>query len=356
MNTLDKQYQELLQDILDNGVTKSDRTGTGTKSIFGYTIRHNMSEGFPVLTTKKMAWKTMVTELLWFLRGDTNIKFLVDNGCHIWDGDAYKAYEKWYDEVAVHSPFGEVPRMTKEGFIKAIGLDDEFAKKWGDLGPVYGKQWRRLIHHFPKTYSEVSQYEQYIGVKTIDQIANLINDLKKNPDSRRLMVSAWNVGELDQMTLPPCHYGFQCYTTEIDLEQRKKLFCDSLDKHISYAEDLSSDRLDELNAPKRKLSLKWTQRSCDVPLGIPYNIASYGLLLHLLCREVNMVPDRLIFSGGDCHIYLNQVSGVEDQLNNETFKLPKLELSNSSIDELKYDDIKVVGYNSSKTVKFPLSN
>jgi thymidylate synthase len=170
------------------------------------------------------------------------------------------------------------------------------------------------------------------------------------------MVSAWNVGELDQMVLPPCHYGFQCYTTEIDLEERKKLLCDSLDKHISYAEDLSSDRLDELNVPKRKLSLKWTQRSCDVPLGIPYNIASYGLLLHLLCREVNMVPDKLIFSGGDCHIYSNQVSGVEEQLNNETFKLPKLDLSNSSIDELRYDDIKVVGYNSSKTVKFPLSN
>ena len=143
MNSLDKQYQDLLQTILDYGIEKKDRTGTGTKSIFGYTIRHNMSEGFPVLTTKKMAWKTMVTELLWFLRGDTNIKFLVDNGCHIWDGDAYKAYEKWYDEVAVHSPFGEVPRMTKESFIKAIGLDDEFAKKWGDLGPVYGKQWRR---------------------------------------------------------------------------------------------------------------------------------------------------------------------------------------------------------------------
>jgi thymidylate synthase len=142
MNSLDKQYKELLQTILDYGVEKKDRTGTGTKSIFGYTIRHNMSEGFPLLTTKKMAWKTMVTELLWFLRGDTNIKFLVDNNCHIWDGDAYKAYEKWYDEVAVHSPFGEVPRMTKENFIKAIGLDDEFAKKWGELGPVYGAGWR----------------------------------------------------------------------------------------------------------------------------------------------------------------------------------------------------------------------
>ena len=278
MNNLDKQYTDLLQDILDNGVTKETRNG-GTLSVFGRQIRHNMSEGFPVLTTKKMAWKTMVTELLWFLRGDTNIKFLVDNGCHIWDGDAYKAYEKWYDEVAVHSPFGEVPRMTKEGFIKAIGLDDEFANKWGDLGPVYGKQWRRLIHHFPKTYPEVSQYEQYIGVKTIDQITNLINDLKTNPDSRRLMVSAWNVGELDQMTLPPCHYGFQCYVRD-----------------------------------GKYLSLMWNQRSVDTFLGLPFNIASYGLLLEILAKEVNMVPDELIGNLGDTHLYLNHIEQAKEQI------------------------------------------
>ena len=240
MNSLDKQYQDLLQSILDYGVEKKDRTGTGTKSIFGYTIRHNMSDGFPLLTTKKMAWKTMVTELLWFLRGDTNIKYLVDNNCHIWDGDAYKAYEKWYDEVAVHSPFGEVPRMTKESFIKAIGLDDEFAKKWGDLGPVYGKQWRRWGRKNVVNYDlenvkssdkvkvmdlirdggDYSKYDVKVTYQnnSIDQIQNLINDLKTNPDSRRLMVNAWNVGELDQMVLPPCHYGFQVYTRELSLD------------------------------------------------------------------------------------------------------------------------------------------
>jgi thymidylate synthase len=184
----------------------------------------------------------------------------------------------------------------------------------------------------------------------------LIKDLKTNPDSRRLMVSAWNVGELDQMVLPPCHYGFQCYTQVMNKEERIKYFCDSLEKHISYGEDFTMDRLDELNVPKRKISLKWTQRSCDVPLGIPYNIASYGLLLHLLSRETNMVPNELIFSGGDCHIYLNQVDGVEEQLRNKTFSLPKLKLTNTSIDELKYEDIQVVDYKSSPTVKFPLSN
>ena len=327
MNSLDKQYQDLLQTILDYGIEKKDRTGTGTKSIFGYTIRHNMSEGFPVLTTKKMAWKTMVTELLWFLRGDTNIKFLVDNNCHIWDGDAYKSYEKWYDEVAVHSPFGEVPRMTKEGFIKAIGLDDEFAKKWGELGPVYGKQWRRLIHHFPKTYPEVSQYEQYIGVKTIDQITNLINDLKTNPDSRRLMVNAWNVGELDQMTLPPCHYGFQCYVRD-----------------------------------GKYLSLMWNQRSVDTFLGLPFNIASYGLLLTILAKEVNMIPDQLIGNLGDTHLYLNHLEQAKEQIGREPFELPTLnqfptyEGSRPSIESYVVGDFTLKDYQSHKTIKAPLSN
>ena len=173
MNTLDKQYQELLQTILDYGVEKKDRTGTGTKSIFGYTIRHNMSEGFPLLTTKKMAWKTMVTELLWFLRGDTNIKFLVDNNCHIWDGDAYKNYLKW----AGNNP------LTIEEFIEKIKTDSDFVGVYGDLGPVYGKQWRSWKHLENHNFTKITYN------KPTDQIANLINDLKTNPDSRRLMVS-----------------------------------------------------------------------------------------------------------------------------------------------------------------------
>ena len=317
MNSLDKQYQELLQTILDYGVEKKDRTGTGTKSIFGYTIRHNMSEGFPVLTTKKMAWKTMVTELLWFLRGDTNIKFLVDNGCHIWDGDAYKAYEKWYDEVAVHSPFGEVPRMTKESFIKAIGLDDEFANKWGDLGPVYGKQWRRWGIEWEDTES----------IEFIDQIQNLINDLKTNPDSRRLMVNAWNVGELDQMTLPPCHYGFQCYVRD-----------------------------------GKYLSLMWNQRSVDTFLGLPFNIASYGLLLTILAKEVNMVPDQLIGNLGDTHLYLNHLEQAKEQIGREPFELPTLnqfptyEGSRPSIESYVVGDFTLKDYQSHETIKAPLSN
>ena len=345
-NNVDKQYLKFLKYILDNGVVKSDRTGTGTISVFDYTMKFDMSEGFPLLTSKKMYVRGIFQELIWFLKGDTNIKYLVDNDVHIWNGDAIKNYEKHNGEIN-WGPF-----ITKEEvFVDMIKNDRKFAEKWGELGPVYGKQWRNW-----SVSGEYSDGVYYSKDQNIDQIANLIKDLKTNPDSRRLMVLAWNVGELDQMVLPPCHYGFQCYTQVMNKEERIKYFCDSLEKHISYGEDFTMDRLDELNVPKRKISLKWTQRSCDVPLGIPYNIASYGLLLHLLSRETNMVPNELIFSGGDCHIYLNQVDGVEEQLRNKTFSLPKLKLTNTSIDELKYEDIQVVDYKSSPTVKFPLSN
>ena len=223
MNSLDINYQSLLQDILDNGVIKEDRTGTGTLSVFGRQIRHKMSEGFPLLTTKKMAVKAMTTELKWFLKGDTNIKYLVDNGCHIWDGDAYKRY--WTNWRPIKEDCGEdLTPYTQEKFINRIKTDDEFAKKWGKLGPIYGKQWRNWMgfhegqHDILKVVNGVEQHKDYLVGK--DQIWNLINDLKTNPDSRRLMVSAWNVGELDQMVLPPCHYGFQVYTKEMTLEER----------------------------------------------------------------------------------------------------------------------------------------
>jgi len=206
MNSIDTQYQILLQSILDYGVEKSDRTGTGTKSIFGYTIRHRMSDGFPLLTTKKMPWKTLVTELLWFLKGDTNIKYLLDNGCNIWTGDAYKSYREPRPN--------DRDAYTVEEFAEQIKTNPDFAARYGELGPIYGKQWR----------SWVSDKDMDYGTETsVDQIANLINDLKTNPDSRRLIVNAWNVGELDQMVLPPCHYGFQVYTREIGIKDELNL-------------------------------------------------------------------------------------------------------------------------------------
>jgi thymidylate synthase len=249
MNKLDLDYQNLLKDILDNGIKKSDRTGTGTISVFGRHIRHNMKDGFPLLTTKKMAWKTMVTELLWFLRGDTNIKYLIDNDCHIWDGDAYKNYCNQIPE------YSKQFTMSKEEYIDKIKTDDEFANKWGELGPIYGKQWRDWQDDFGP-----NRLPLFPPNNKIDQIQNLINDLKTNPDSRRLMVSAWNVGELDQMVLPPCHYGFQVYTRELSLEERIALV-----KPIPNL--FTHEDCDVINLPKRAISLMWNQRSVDTFLG-----------------------------------------------------------------------------------------
>ena len=264
MNNLDNDYQDLLSDIIEDGVEKTDRTGTGTLSLFGRSIKHNMSDGFPILTTKKVAFKTMVTELKWFLRGDTNIEYLHKNNCHIWDGDYKKS-----------------------------GRTD------GELGPIYGKQWR-----------------DWNG---IDQLENLIEGLIDEPDSRRHLVSAWNVDDLGEMTLPPCHYSFQCYV----------------------ADD--------------KLSLMWNQRSADLFLGVPFNISSYGLLLELLCAETGYEPGELIGRFGDIHLYKNHIEQAKQQINRDSFELPKLGLTYYNIYEGDFDAI-LMDYKSHAAIKAPLSN
>ena len=321
INTLDKKYQSLLQDILDNGVNKGDRTGTGTISVFGRQIRHNMSEGFPLLTTKKMAIKTMMTELKWFLKGDTNIKYLVENGCRIWDGDAYKNYVSKVDVESIAESFGtEVRHHTMEEFIERIKTDDKFAKEWGELGPIYGKQWRQWQGWMSMDGSN------RMGSLWYDQIARLIHSLKTNPDSRRLMVSAWNVGELDEMVLPPCHYGFQVWTRE--------------------------------EKGQRYISLMWNQRSVDTFLGLPFNIASYGLLLHIIANEVDMIPDELIGNLGDTHLYLNHIEQAKEQIGRTSFELPQLK-TEAKIDGICCnvpDDFILEGYQSHPTIKAPLSN
>jgi thymidylate synthase len=363
MNNLDRQYQELLQDILDNGVTKMDRTGTGTISVFGRQIRHKMSEGFPLLTTKKMAWKTMVTELLWFLRGDTNIKYLVDNNCHIWDGDCFANYIK-HNPNADEQMISDASHMVniKEWFINKIKTDDEFAKKWGELGPIYGKQWRSWTYQTNEWYDGKNHYDE--ESKTIDQIANLIRDLKTNPDSRRLMVNAWNVGELDQMVLPPCHYGFQVYTRKLSSQERKNIYDKS-----SYVKDIFptdengwNSLFNDCNIPTRAISLMFNMRSNDVPLGLPFNLASYGLLLEILAKEVNMFPDELIASLGDAHIYSNQIDGVKEQLTREPYPLPTLntfplyEGTRLGIESYVVSDFTLQNYQSHPSIKIPLSN
>ena len=324
MNNIDVRYQELLKDILENGTRKGDRTGTGTISVFGRQIRHKMSEGFPLLTTKKMYTKGIIAELLWFLRGETNIKPLLDNNCHIWDGDAYKKFKKQSDllEQTNHLRPNEFFNdsneiLTQEEFINKIKTDRMFAFEWGELGPIYGAQWRRW---FPGG---------------IDQIANLIHDLKTNPDSRRLMVNAWNVGELDQMTLPPCHYGFQVYTRELSLSERAE-YKKKRDGIARTLAPYTHQMLDNSNIPTRAISLMWNQRSVDTFLGLPFNIASYGLLLEIIAKVVNMVPDELIGNLGDVHLYSNHVDQALEQIGRflevdervcMCYENPKLDLS-----------------------------
>jgi thymidylate synthase len=361
-NYLDEWYQALLSLLVseDQSFNKSDRTGTGTKSLFGIQFRHNMSDGFPLLTTKKMAWKSICTELLWFLRGDTNIKFLLDYDCHIWDGDAYKAYKTKYGYDDIDSP------LSMGEFITKIKTDNEFAKENGELGPIYGKQWRN--------WKQTDWNKTDIDVNHVDQIQNLINELKTNPDSRRLMVNAWNVGELDQMVLPPCHYGFQIYTRELSESERVQIYYKKHNKG-RVGNKITKSILNNDNIPTRSIYLMWNQRSVDVPLGLPFNIASYGLLLEIIAKEVNMVPDQLIGNLGDCHIYLNQIDGVKEQIGRTSFELPSIKITernwyqhekvkehlgektfSEKILSYRPDCFELIGYQSHSKIKMPLSN
>jgi len=367
-NGLDEQYIDLIKDILENGVEKNTRNGK-VLSVFGRSIRYKFKDDkFPLLTTKKMYTKGIITELLWFLRGDTNIKYLVDNDCNIWNGDAYKFYLiedcKILPNMSKEKMTELGYRLTKEEFIDKIKTDDEFAKKWGNLGPIYGKQWRSWNGE-------------------IDQIQNLINDLKENPDSRRLLLTAWNPTEVDKAVLPPCHYGFQLYTRELTMKERldewaKRHNGRTLEDWFAEWEFNHTDEeeLDFCKIPKRAISLMWNQRSCDVPLGIPYNIASYGILLSLFGKIANMVPDELIGNLGDCHIYLNQIEGCKEQITREPYELPTLNINtefwptetfkcrigplHSDINVLNKNmlitDFTFNNYQSHSSIKFPLSN
>jgi thymidylate synthase len=364
MNNLDKTYTDLLKDILENGTQKGDRTGTGTISVFGRQIRHKMSDGFPLLTTKKMYMKGIITELIWFLRGDTNIKYLLDNDCHIWDGDTYK---KYYNDKDTFGP------LTMTQFIEEIKTNDEFAKKWGDLGPVYGKQWRNWTYLTREQKEDIDgidelicgadMFDSYRYYRTFDQIANSINLLKTDPDSRRNKVSAWNVGELDEMTLPPCHTDFQFYTRELSREERIQIYVNQYMGGVGKPAGFEDAKLTTRNIPTRAISLMWNQRSVDTFLGLPFNIASYGLLLEIIAKEVNMVPDELIGNLGDVHLYSNHVDQANEQIGREPYELPKLNIKLHFDNEPSFvpeqwlvDDFEIVGYKAHPTIKAPLSN
>lgn len=312
-----EQYLNLCRYIKDNGVIKEDRTGIGTKSVFGYQMRFDLEKGFPLVTTKKTAFRLVVSELLWFLKGDTNVKTLMKENNHIWDE---WAFEKW-----VNSPNYQGPDMTNFGvraendptfktiveqqmeiFRSKILSDDQFANEFGDLGPVYGKQWRS----WPGNDGQ-----------TIDQVQNLINQLKNNPDSRRHIITAWNPAEVDDMALPPCHSFMQFYVAN------------------------------------GKLSCQLYQRSADVFLGVPFNIASYALLTHLIAKECQFKVGEFVHTLGDAHLYLNHMDQVETQLQREPKKLPTLLLSNdkNSIFDFEVEDISLDGYDPHPRIKAPIA-
>lgn len=296
-----KQYLELLQKIMDEGVDKSDRTGVGTRSVFGAQARFDLSEGFPLLTTKKMFLKGIIHELIWFVRGDTNIKYLVDNGVKIWNEWPYQKYleaNSLAEKFPKYSPEWE---EKMQEFIDNIKNDEEFAKKWGNLGPVYGKQWR-----------------DFGGV---DQLSDVIERLKTNPNDRRMIISAWNPPEIPQMALPPCHLLYQFYVAD------------------------------------GKLSLQMYQRSCDTFLGVPFNITSYSLLLMMVAQVVGLKPGTFVHVYGDLHIYSNHFDQVKEQLSRQPRKLPRMLINPDvkNIEDFKFEDFTLEGYDPHPTIKAPIA-
>lgn len=342
-----KQYLALMQDILDNGVVKKDRTGVGTLSVFGRQLRFDLKEGFPLVTTKKVHLKSIIHELLWFLNGDTNVKYLQENGVKIWN--------EWSDEE-------------------------------GNLGPVYGKQWREWrdckvveCHDVRRTQQLMQRGYKYIGnmkedgttylvyEKAHDQISKVIQQLREDPDSRRIIVSAWNVGDLDDMALNPCHNYFQFYTTEMTLLERLDWYEVNEPEKFASAplinhEDIDDEErlheiLDREDIPRRKLSCFYMMRSNDYLLGAPFNVASYALLTHMIAQQLNMVPDELVYSGVDVHLYSNHLEQAKLQLTREPYPLPKLVIKRKpdSIFDYKYEDFELVGYQSHDTIKAPIA-
>ena len=294
-----RQYLDLLDKICREGVVRDDRTGTGTKGIFGYQMRFNLSEGFPLLTTKRVFLKGVIHELLWFLKGDTNIKYLVDNGVHIWDSDAYR----YYNELCVKH--GVLP-VDMDTFLGALGVESPIeGYKFGDLNHVYGYQWRS----WPKANGE-----------SIDQIKEVIETIKKNPSSRRMIVSAWNVADVGSMALPPCHTMFQFFVAE------------------------------------GKLSCQLYQRSGDVFLGVPFNIASYALMTMMIAKECGLEAGEFIHTLGDAHLYLNHLDQAAEQLSRDTRALPRMILADrDSIFDYTYDDFTLEGYDPHPAIKAPRS-
>lgn len=362
-NHVDEQYLNLVNEILEKGVEKDTRAGK-TLSLFGKQLKFNLKEGLPMLTTKKVFAKGVIYELLWFLKGDTNIKYLVDNGVHIWDDDAYRYYlalvDKHNETTQAESEYDcfkrtAMEKLSKEEFMEKVkeGAEIHFAVdkanimpfRFGDLGPVYGHQWRNW--------------------NGVDQVKELIDKLRNNPDDRRLMISAWNVSAIPDMALPPCHYSCQFYTKKMTIKERKQWAIDNriefehYDCYSNPSDEEIVEMFDKAGVPKRKLSCMFQMRSNDIGCGTAFNWLSYALMTHIIAQCVNMDVDELIYTVGDAHIYKNHIEPLKEQLtrNPHLYALPTLWLNpeKKNIDDFTYDDIKIIGYKSYPAIKMPLN-
>jgi thymidylate synthase len=342
MNKSDQEYKRLAELVLSNGRVKKNRTGVNTLGIFGAQARFDISSNFPLLTTKKVFFKGIVHELLWFIKGDTNIKYLVDNGVNIWN-------DNWFSNYRKLVPTG----LDKEELIHLIKNDTEFAQKWGELGEgTYGGMWRAFPYAVKGDREEHdSDGEECFGLGRVDQLKKVLEKLKSNPDDRRLIVSAWHPYWVDHCALPPCHVLFQFHTEELDLAERFQL---AISKGLPKPDRTNTEAwLNENNIPKRRLNCQLYQRSCDLFLGVPFNIASYSLLTILIAQVSNMMPGEFVHTYGDLHIYENHIDQIKTQIAREPLKLPTIEL-NPSVDNLfnfKFEDIKLVGYESHPAIK-----
>jgi len=341
-NHVDEQYLNLVNEIIEHGEEKDTRAGK-THSLFSRQMRFNLKEGLPMLTTKKVFSKGVIHELLWFLKGDTNIKYLVDNGVHIWDDDAYRYYLELMQLNLNHNK----KALAKEDFLTHLGEslflktkhDDTYTKYcYGDLNHVYGYQWTKWGGH--------------------NQIQEVIDTLKTNPDDRRMIVSAWNVEDIPDMALPPCHFCCQFYTKKMTLEDRHRKMYEMI-PHLATHTLMTHEEYDKIGVPSRKLSCCFHMRSNDLGSGTSFNWLSYAILTHMIAQCVNMDVDELIYEVGDAHIYDNHIEPLKEQLkrNPHMYALPKLELNPEikNINDFTYDDIKIVGYESYPAIKLPLN-
>ena len=357
----EQQYLQLLEHIVANGTYSKNRTGVNTYKIWGAQIHIDLNEGFPLLTTKKMHWKSVVHELLWMIKGDTNIQYLLKNGVTFWTEWPMKHYNDAATELKV------MPVLTQKAFEQKIINDDEFAKTWGSIGNYgYGGMWR----HFP-FYTQEDKFKSSTGVigcsaehwtfGEVDQLVKVIDELKNNPDSRRIIITAWHPyhsNNREDALLPACHNYIQFGTEELTWHERLEIAREKDSRNENMYYKYSDEDFDRTGIPKYRLNCYFNMRSNDVPLGLPYNIAFYALFTHLMAHCLNMIPSQLVYSGADVHIYENQQEGIAEQLTRTPGKLPKLVLKPgcpTNLFDIKFDHIDIVDYNPQAHIKMPVA-